>query len=330
VHNTWWTPAEWWNHAPPSPDWAHVGSPYPVGGDAHKVEMVFPKGDTNYNSNGAGERLFVGDSVVVRWDNSGRSADHVTIEKSANSGSTWTQLVASTPDSGAYLWILDDSYYTCDSVRLRLKQYLGATLVSGDGSFGNFRIQREAAAPTPLAPPDGLPVWNPPVVLIVDSTNRRVDSIEFKVILALDTIWHQLGTAPTCSLPDTLFQRNRIYKWIVRGHNQYGWGSWGGTRTFRIMFSGVEELPAQAGRPVARISGLRSRKSGSLEFHLPARTGERLLVYDALGKLVAGVPVVHGRACWDLRDDRGELVEAGLYFGRLDTTGPVQKFVLVE
>ncbi len=330
VHNTWWTPAEWWNHAPSSPNWAHVGSPWPTGGDPHKVEMVYPRGDTLYNSTGAGERLFVGDTVVVRWDNGGLPADYVAIDRSTNAGVTWTEMVSSTPDNGEYHWYLDGSYYTCDSVRLRLRQYVGSTLVSGDGSFGSFRIQREAPAPTPLAPPDGLPVWNPPVVLIVDSTNRRIDSIEFKVMLGVDTIWRQVGVAPTCSLPDTLFQRNRIYKWIVRGHNQYGWGNWGAPRTFRIMFSAIAESLAEQARSSSPKTTHHSRRAGGLSLSLPVSAGRMLFVYDAAGKLVAEVPVRAGLAFWDLRDSRGLLAEAGLYFARVDSTGPVRKFVLVE
>lgn len=331
VHNTWWTPAEWWAHAPSGPaDWSNVTAPEPIGGDVEKVELTYPLGDTFYNSTSRGEVVYVGDTVDITWTNSGHPATSIAIDVSTDGGRNWTEVTASTTDNELYRWYVPSSIPTCDSVRLRLKQYQSSTYTSGDGSFGNFRVLREPLAPRPLAPSNGLPIMNPPVVLVVDSVNSRVDSIEFKVVLGLDTIWHQRDIRPTCPLPDTLFERTRTYKWIVRGHNQYGWGPWGATWSFRIMFSGVEEQKPALIQNVPSVSGLHRIGSGPLSFSLPNAGPGRMAIYDALGNAIALLPVEGGRVSWNLRDGNDRLAGAGLYFARFDGTGPVRKFVLVE
>jgi hypothetical protein len=66
----------------------------------------------------------------------------------------------------------------------------------------------------------------------------------------------------------------------------------------------------------------------SFECFLPAGGAVRLLVYDAVGRVVA-VPMdeaAHGgvlSVVWDGRDGHGEPVAAGVYFARLETEGRV-------
>jgi len=294
------------------------------------LELTYPLGDTFYNSTSRGEVVYVGDTVSVTWDNFDHPGSSVAIDLSTDGGRNWTEVTASTADNELYRWYVPPSIPTCDSVRLRLKQYQSSTYTSGDGSFGNFRVLREPLAPQPVSPSNGLPIMNPPVVLVVDSTNLRVDSIEFKVMAGLDTIWIQRDIRPTCPLPDTLFERNHTYKWIVRGHNQYGWGPWGATWSFRIMFSGIEDArPVVVENPLG-VSGLHRIGSGPLVFSMPSIGVTTLAIYDALGNAVASLPVREGRAAWDLRNINGRIAGAGLYFARTEGKGPVRKFVLVD
>jgi hypothetical protein len=329
VHNTWWQPAEWWAHAPATPNWAHVGSPNPTGGDPHKLEVTYPRGDTLYNSTGRGEVVYVGDTVNVRWNNFGTPATTVAIDVSTNGGRDWTEIEPGTADDGQWEWVIQPSIPTCDSVRLRLRQYDGSTHVSGDGSFGNFRVLREPLPPQQLAPPNGLPIMNPPIVLAVDSANPRIDSIEFKVAQGVDTVWRQLGLAPSCPLPDSIFRYNRTYKWLVRGHNQYGWGPWSAVWSFRTLFGGIEESPAgqPAGSSVA--GGVRRIASGSVVLAVGRPEAGTVTIYDAAGNLIAEVTAAAGRATWGLADRAGRQVGAGIYLYR-SPGGRVGKFVLVD
>jgi hypothetical protein len=316
VHNTWWTPAEWWTHS--GDNYCHVAAVTPDAGDERNIHIIYPIGDTFYNSNGRGEVLYVGDTVRVTWDNNGHPGTGVDIDLSVNGGRSWSPLVAGVADSGAWHWAISEALSAGDSLRLRLSQYDGSTLVSGDGSFGNFRMLKEPLPPVQLAPPNGLPVMNPPIVLVVDSLTK-CDSIDFRVAYGTDTIWRQHGCATTCPLPDSLFEKNKTYKWQVRGHNRYGWGAWSTVWSFRILFENaveegrVVELPAFAAPAVSRLD------AAELSFDVRGfGPGTKLVLFDALGNVVRDLEVSRpGRIGWDLRDNSGAKVAAGFYFVQL-------------
>ncbi len=69
-----------------------------------------------------------------------------------------------------------------------------------------------------------------------------------------------------------------------------------------------------------------SRDAVTLRYALPRGAGVRLSIYDVAGRrvrdLVSGVTPAGAHATtWDLRDDAGQRVGAGLYFARLETEG---------
>jgi hypothetical protein len=329
VHNTWWQPAAWWSHS--GPDWAHVAAVNPSGGSSHRLHLTFPKGDTNYNSTGRGEVFYVGDTCRVTWNNYGNPATAVDVYLSQNGGRDWQQIADNLPDNGSYSWYVPDATPSSDTNRLRLEQYDGSSYTSGDGTFGNFRLQREPMPPTHLAPANGLPVQNPPIVLVVDSARARCDSIEFKLILGVDTIWRQLGTAWRCSLPDTLFERNRTYKWTTRSHNRFGWGAWAGAWSFRVLFGAVEEATAPAQAGLFSLPGVSRLGAGTVT--VVGQPGVRLVVYDALGRPVRTLLTENtGRTDWDLLDETGQRVRVGLYFVRLEneTEARTRRLILVD
>lgn len=310
VHNTWWMPAAWWHYS--GPDISHVASPHPDNGDPHKLRSVYPKGDTNYNSTGRGEVLQVGDTVTVRWANDGPPGSWVAIDLSRTGGKTWTRL-DSVPDTGSYQWYIDPSQAKCDSCRLRFRQWYNGVFTSADGTFGCFRLIREPLPPQQLAPPNGRQIFTPPVVLLVDSTLRNVDSFEFRLVQGTDTIWREKTTVPKCSLPDTLFVYNRSYKWFCRAHNQYGWGEFGPQWTFWCKFNqGVEEKQIADSRGLAGFPSVVALSAGRVEFvgESPGHTA-RVEVYDAAGKRVATV-LGSDRLVWEF----GQQVSPGLYFVR--------------
>ncbi len=329
VHNTWWQPAAWWHYS--GDDWSHVASPHPSGGDAHKLEVTYPLGDTNYSSIGGGEILQVGDTAHVTWDNFGNPGTKVDIDISLNGGLTWTGLVNNQPDNGAYDWYIAPTTPANDSVRLRFKQYNGGTYTSGDGTFGCFSVLREPRPPLSLAPPNGRQLFDPPVILLVDSARTDVDSFDFRVIRGGDTIWREASVMPKCSLPDTLFVYGRSYKWVCRGHNQFGWGEFGTPWSFWCRFnSGVAEETGISvdGFHVTPVN----RRGAGVSFQV-GRTvaGGVLVIYDALGvrvRVLSPAPVV----VWDGRDQAGWVANAGLYFARLecDDRTVTARFLLME
>ena len=331
VHNTWWQPAAWWSHS--GDDWSYVDSPHPGGANPRKLEVTFPLGDTNYSSIGGGEVLQVGDTTQVTWDNFGNPGTKVDIDWSTNGGLTWQGLVSNTDDDGSYDWYLAPSTPACDTVRIRLKQYQSSTYTSGDGSFGCFSIAREPKPPVSLAPPNGRQLMDPPVVLLVDSTRDDIDSFDFRVMRSTDTIWWQKADVPKCSLPDTLFEYGRSYKWVCRGHNEFGWGEFNTPWSFWCRFnSGVEEGPGQPVEPELGVAAVQL-PGGGVAFNVgrPGPDAE-LRVYDALGVLRARLDADRAETTWDRRDRSGSLVPAGLYFVRLENDNAVVtgRFVLLD
>ncbi len=313
VHNTWWRPADWWHYS--GPDNSHVGSPHPGGGSPFKLELLYPLGDTLYNSFGRGETLFIGDTVEVLWDNFGNPAHWVAIDLSLDAGKTWS-LLDSVPDSGIYKWFINPELPAGDSFRLRLRQYYNGVLTSGDGSFGCFKLIRGALPPKYLAPPNGQQIFSPPVVLLVDSTRTDLDSFSFRMIYgAGDTIWREVTTVPRCSLPDTLFTYGKSYKWVCKGFNKFGWGEFGSTWSFWVRFNpGVAEKPGLAISNFQILSSnIRRLKSGGISIQAGKQMG--LAIYDVSGTRVRTLSGGNSEPLfWDYRDENGKLVPAGIYF----------------
>ena len=331
VHNTWWTPAEWWSHSGSGN--AHVAAVTPDAGDQHNIRLTYPRGDTLYNHAGAGEVLYVGDTCRITWE-SGTPGTKVDIDVSTDAGRNWQTAAAAVADSGAYHWHIPPSIPTCDSVRLRLSQYNSSTLTSVDGTFGCFRTLREALPPPQTAPPNGLPIQDGrPVVLVVDSVRAACDSIHFKLVQGLDTLLQQIGPSAHCVLPDSLLQL-KTYKWIVCGRNQWGWGSWSTPWSFRIVPAGVEEEKPAPVISAFSAPAVNRLASGSVQFDVRmAVPGSKLIVYDALGNVIRELVVEQpSRLAWDMTDATGRKLAAGLYFARLagGATQPTAKLVLLD
>lgn len=333
VHNTWWEPADWWYYSGSGN--AHVAAVTPGVGDEHDVRLTYPLGDTLYNHSGAGEVVYVGDTLRVTWQN-GTPGNSVDIEVSTDGGNNWEAAATGVADSGAYHWYVPPSIPSCDSVRLRISQYVGSTLTSADGTFGCFHTLREPVAPTQLAPANGMPIPmnHLPVVLEVDSANGVCDSIHFKLVQGLDTIWVQNGPSAHCPVPDSLLQLSKTYKWIVRGHNQWGWGNWSTTWSFRMVAAGVEEEKPISTAPAFSVPAVNRLSAGSVQFDVRAAApGSRVIVYDALGNVVRELTVARpSRMAWDMADANGRKVAAGLYFVHLagGSSHPTSKLVLLN
>jgi len=332
VHNTWWAPAEWWHYS--GDGQSHVGSPHPSGGDPHKLELIYPKGDTNYNSIGRGQVLQVGSTCNVTWNNFSNPGQWVAIDISRDAGLTWLRL-DSVPDTGSYPWTIADTFARCDSVRLRFRQYYNGDMTSTDGSFGCFRLVREPLAPQQISPPNGRQVFDPPVVLIVDTMMTGVDTFEFRLIQGVDTLLRVKTTAPKCTLADTLFEYNRSYKWQCRARNRFGWGELTAAWAFYCKFHpGVEELTTLRQPVLFDSPGVAALAAGFVQFGFRSPgPASRIELFDATGTRVREL-AVDGRQklVWNLQDEAGRRVGAGLYFARF-VDGPtrmVRKLVLVD
>jgi hypothetical protein len=330
VHNTWWKPAAWWDYS--GDGTSHVDSPHPTGGNPKKLIITHPMGDTAYNSSGKGELLQVGDTCNITWNNFGNPGTSVQIDLSTDGGQDWTILLGSTPDDGQYEWYIDPSNQKCDSCRLRLIQYDGFAVTSGDGTYGTFRLLREPLAPYQKAPPNGLQLFEGPVILEIESLPGNADSLEYMVVQGLDTIYNELSTVLTCSVPDHILRYRANHKWYVRARNQYGWGEFGTPWSFWVRFeTGVEEQEDMEVTEVLRLKTLNHIGENVLFSAKSAGPDARLEIYDAAGIKVREF-VVGERVVWDGRDASGRMVRSGLFFARLraGTVTETRRFAMVE
>ncbi|MEO0022106.1 MAG: hypothetical protein ABIK48_08040 [candidate division WOR-3 bacterium] len=327
VHNTWWQPAEWWHYS--GNERSHVAAVHPAGADPQCLRLLYPLGDTFYNSFGRGETLQIGDTVRVRWDNSGNPGDWVAIDISFDAGRSWTRL-DSVPDQGYYDWLISPDYQAQESVRLRLRQYYQGTLTAADGTFGCFRLVREPLAPKYLGPQNGLPVTQPPVVLVIDTLRTDFDSAHFVLWKGTaDTVLNLTTTSRRCTIPEGLLVYNQTYKWVCRAHNRFGWGEFGPMWSFRVGFRpGIEEQAAASGfAAVFQHASIRLSRQGAVEL-----SGGEYEVYNAVGKLVRRIDAGKAGAVWNLTDGNGAKLAAGMYFIRSGKTdrGAVQKLIILE
>jgi hypothetical protein len=116
---------------------------------------------------------------------------------------------------------------------------------------------------------------------------------------------------------------------MCRAHNRFGWGDFGAVWTFRVAFRpGVEETQSPgksqlAGRTIWQL------KSGKIELD----AGSEAVVYNAAGEKVR-VLKANGqeRIFWDLRDENGNRVQAGMYFLKTGPglAGAVRKLILLK
>jgi hypothetical protein len=147
---------------------------------------------------------------------------------------------------------------------------------------------------------------------------------------ALDPTFPDTGRA-VCNLPSS---RGDVALVATGGGGAIA--SWTDTRSgvdpdifaIQILATGTADVPnaAPPGITFARPSPNPARGSLTLRFALPRETRVRLAVYDVMGRrvreLASGAQPGGERAvAWDLRDERGQAVGAGLYFARLEAEG---------
>lgn len=68
---------------------------------SHGLQIISPNG---------GEVWPEGSTQTIAWERCGDVADHVSLSYSFNAGSSWTEIIASTPNDGLYLWTLPDIF----------------------------------------------------------------------------------------------------------------------------------------------------------------------------------------------------------------------------
>jgi hypothetical protein len=132
--------------------------------------------------------------------------------------------------------------------------------------------------------------------------------------------------AVTATLTTSYFPPG-VHRLWVRGHDALG--NWGPAGSLQLVVNGapplaVGQLPRQYALGVGVPNPASSRSL--ISYAMPAQGTVDLAVYDVSGRRVrsiVGGPMGAGvhEAVWDLRDDTGGLVRAGVYYYRLAVAG---------
>ena len=120
-----------------------VGTIVPGGQYGAAVNITDPFGDPRYSDNvwppSQGEDLWAGDAYEITWDYDYLASSYVKLYYSVNAGSSWNWITSSTPNDGAYDWVIPMSLNSNDG-RIKVEVWDGSGLEASDGSWGNFTI----------------------------------------------------------------------------------------------------------------------------------------------------------------------------------------------
>ncbi|NIN35054.1 MAG: hypothetical protein GTO60_08175, partial [Gammaproteobacteria bacterium] len=79
-----------------------------------------------------GETLVVGNTYEITWSSYG-TVGEITIEYSVDSGTNWTEIIASTENDGSFDWVVPDT--PADTCLVRVSEIDGDPVDTSDGVF---------------------------------------------------------------------------------------------------------------------------------------------------------------------------------------------------
>jgi hypothetical protein len=93
---------------------------------SHGLELLSPSG---------GEAWLERSTQTIMWERCGVAVDYVSLFYSHDGGFSWTEIVASTPNDGSYVWTLPDISETRTSYRVKVSCIDGSHSNISDGDF---------------------------------------------------------------------------------------------------------------------------------------------------------------------------------------------------
>jgi len=162
-------------------------------------KVVMPDIALTVTSPNGGENWYVDSTYDVTWTSSGTSGG-LHIEYSTNNGSNWSDVITSTPDTGAYSWTIPDA--PSDSCLVRITDTIGSPSDTGDAVF--------TISPIPyitVATPNGGEEWQVGSSHDVTWTSSgTVDSVHIEYSINNGSSWSDV----IASTPDT-----GAYSWTI-------------------------------------------------------------------------------------------------------------------
>ena len=162
-------------------------------------KVVMPDLDITVTSPNGGENWYVDSTNNITWTSSGTSGG-VKIEYSVDSGTSWSDVIVSMPDTGAYPWLIPNT--PSDSCLVRVTDTNGSVSDTSDALF--------EISPTPyitVTSPNGGEDWEVDSTWNITWTSVATSGgIQIEYSIDSGTSWSDV----IASMPDT-----GIYPWTI-------------------------------------------------------------------------------------------------------------------
>jgi len=267
------------------------------------------------SSPNGGENFLVGNTQNITWTSSGTSGN-VHIEYSINNGSSWADIIASTPDNSVYSWTVPNT--PSDSCLVRMSDTDGNPSDTSDAVFTISSVPPNIT----VTSPNGGEGWK------VDSTynitwtsNGTSGEVKIEYSINNSSGWADI----IASTPD-----NSVYSWtvpntpsdscLVRVSDTTGSSSDTSDAVFTISISSgvpLDGVPEVYSMSVKKIT---ANKNLELRYTLPDETNVRFIVYDITGKIIKEISKEEQPGFYSEEIDmKGK--PAGAYFIRMEANG---------
>jgi hypothetical protein len=177
-----------------------VGDPKPSDVSDEVFSIVRPSEPTiKVISPNGGEELPVGSRFNITWYATD-SREDVTIAYSSNGGETWTGIIASTPNSGSFDWIIPDD--PSDNCLVRISEIDGEPVDVSDAVFSIVSTSGDIKVNSP----NGGENLEAGTEYTITWASSGVDNVVIKYSIDNGVTWTTIGTAPAAE---------GIYTWLV-------------------------------------------------------------------------------------------------------------------
>ncbi|MDP2983870.1 MAG: T9SS type A sorting domain-containing protein, partial [Candidatus Latescibacter sp.] len=171
------------------------------------IVAVAPTASIRVTSPNGGETLTVGTAQNITWTSSG--VTNVKLEYSTNNGTSWSQIIASTPASaGSYAWTIPAATQTSSQCLIKISD--ASILSMNDQSDAVFSIA--AVVPTAtirVTSPNGGETWTVGTTKNVTWTSSSVTNVKIEYSTNNGSTWLTIIASTTASAGS--------YAWLVPG-----------------------------------------------------------------------------------------------------------------
>jgi hypothetical protein len=282
-----------------------------------------------------GENWEVGSSQDITWDASPGISD-VKLEYSTNGGGSWTQLVASTLNTGVYGWKIID--VPSNAFRIKITDCTNTAIT--DMSDNNFTVFSNLNV---ISPNGGELFYVGEEQIISYAASSGISKVKFEYSTNNGTTWSQILIAENDSTIIWNIPNKPSTQCLVRiTDNSVSSASDASDDTFEIN-TGVKIEEVDPDLPVPKFFSQSQNlpnpfsRETYIRYSLPIECHVRICIYDISGKFIRSLvdkqeKMGYKTIRWNGTDEAGNKLPTGVYFYRMSagTFRDTKKFVFLQ